>query len=92
MASALLDVYVKDHLVGALGPTAGSAYAFNYLPGTRPEDLVSLTMPVRLESYTWRRRRAQCRYALEKLCLHLHELPGRGDAHRNPGPLSHKPR
>ena len=55
MASALLDVYVKDRLVGALGPTAGGAYAFNYLAGTPPEDLVSLTMPVRLESYTWRR-------------------------------------
>jgi hypothetical protein len=28
MASALLDVYVKDRLVGALGPIAGGAYAF----------------------------------------------------------------
>ena len=53
--SALLDVYVKDRLVGALGPTAGGAYAFTYLPGTPIEDFVSLTMPVRLESYVWRR-------------------------------------
>jgi len=53
--SALLDVYVKDRLVGALGPTTGGAYAFTYLPGTPPQDLVSLTMPVRLESYVWRR-------------------------------------
>jgi serine/threonine-protein kinase HipA len=28
MASALLDVYVKDRLVGALGSIAGGAYAF----------------------------------------------------------------
>jgi serine/threonine-protein kinase HipA len=55
MTSALLDVYVKERLVGALGPTAGGAYVFNYLAGTPPEDLVSLTMPVRLESYTWSR-------------------------------------
>jgi len=55
MAGALLDVYVKDRLVGALGPTTGGAYAFNYLAGTPPQDLVSLTMPMRLESYLWRR-------------------------------------
>jgi serine/threonine-protein kinase HipA len=55
MVSALLDVYVKDRLVGALGPITGGAYAFNYLAGTPPEDLVSLTMPVRFESYAWRR-------------------------------------
>jgi serine/threonine-protein kinase HipA len=55
MVSALLDVYVKDRLVGALGPTTGGAYAFTYLPATPREDLVSLTMPVRLESYVWRR-------------------------------------
>jgi serine/threonine-protein kinase HipA len=55
MVSALLDVYVKDRLVGALGPATGGAYAFTYLPGTPREDLVSLTMPVRLESYVWRR-------------------------------------
>jgi serine/threonine-protein kinase HipA len=53
--SALLDVYVKDRLIGALGPAAGGAYAFTYLPGTPIEDFVSLTMPVRLESYVWRR-------------------------------------
>lgn len=55
MASPLLDVYVNDRLVGALAPTTGGAYAFNYLAGTPPADLVSLTMPVRFESYTWRR-------------------------------------
>ncbi len=55
MANALLDVYVKERLVGVLGPATGGAYTFTYLPGTPPEDLVSLTMPVRLESYTWSR-------------------------------------
>jgi serine/threonine-protein kinase HipA len=55
MVSALLDVYVKDRLVGALGPTDGGAYAFTYLPGIPPEALVSLAMPVRLESYSWLR-------------------------------------
>jgi serine/threonine-protein kinase HipA len=55
MANALLDVYVKERLVGMLGPAAGGAYTFTYLPGTSLEDLVSLTMPVRLESYTWTR-------------------------------------
>jgi serine/threonine-protein kinase HipA len=55
MVSALLDVYMKDRLVGVLGPTTGGAYAFTYLPGTPLEDLVSLTMPVRLDSYVWRR-------------------------------------
>jgi serine/threonine-protein kinase HipA len=55
MNSSLLDVYVKDRLVGTLGPTGGGAYAFTYLPGVPPEALVSLTMPVGLESYTWRR-------------------------------------
>jgi serine/threonine-protein kinase HipA len=55
MVSALLDVYVKDRLVGTLGPTTGGAYAFTYLPGTPPEDLISLTMPVSMESYVWRR-------------------------------------
>ena len=54
-AASLLDVYVNDRLVGALGPTPGGAYTFTYLPDV-PEDLfVSLTMPVRLASYTWSR-------------------------------------
>lgn len=55
MAKPLLDVYVKERLVGVLGPATGGAYTFTYLPGTPPEDLVSLTMPVRRESYSWSR-------------------------------------
>ncbi len=55
MANALLDVYVKERLVGVLGPASGGAYTFTYLPDTPAEALISLTMPVRLESYTWSR-------------------------------------
>jgi len=55
MDSPLLDVYVKDRVVGTLGPTGGGAYTFTYLPGVPSDAIVSLTMPVGLESYTWRR-------------------------------------
>jgi len=54
-ASPLLDVYVNDRLVGTLGPTAGGAYTFTYLPDVPAASLVSLTMPVQLPSYTWTR-------------------------------------
>ena len=52
--SNLLDVYVLDRMVGLLSDQ-GQQYVFNYLPDTAPEYLVSLTMPVRLESYVWQR-------------------------------------
>lgn len=52
--SNLLDVYVLDRLVGVLSDQ-GQQYVFNYLPDTPPGYLVSLTMPVRLESYVWQR-------------------------------------
>lgn len=52
--SKLLDVYVLNQLVGVLSDH-GQQYVFNYLPDTPPEYLVSLTMPVRLESYVWQR-------------------------------------
>jgi serine/threonine-protein kinase HipA len=51
----LLDVYVQDRLVGTLGPSENGAQAFNYLTGLTPADFVSLTMPVRFESYVWSR-------------------------------------
>lgn len=54
-ASFLLDVYVNDKHVGTLGPTAGGAYAFTYLPDVPAASFVSLTMPVQLPSYTWTR-------------------------------------
>ena len=50
-----LDVYVNDRHVGTLGPVAGGAYVFAYLPDVAPDDFVSLTMPVRLSSYEWTR-------------------------------------
>lgn len=51
----LMDVYVKDRLVGTLGDATGGAYVFSYLPGVPNDHFVSLTMPVRLESYVWQR-------------------------------------
>jgi serine/threonine-protein kinase HipA len=53
--SSLLDVYVNDQRVGTLGPTGGGAFAFTYLPDIPVASFVSLTMPVRLESYSWSR-------------------------------------
>ena len=52
--SNLLDVYVLDRHVGVLSDD-GEQYVFNYLPDTPPNYLVSLTMPVRIESYVWQR-------------------------------------
>lgn len=52
--SKQLDVYVLDRLVGVLSDQ-GQHYVFNYVPDTPPNYLVSLTMPVRLESYVWQR-------------------------------------
>lgn len=52
--SKLLDVYVLDRMAGVLSDQ-GQHYVFNYLPDTPPNYLVSLTMPVRLESYMWQR-------------------------------------
>jgi serine/threonine-protein kinase HipA len=51
----LFDVYVKERLVGALGPRDGGAFVFTYLPDVPADCLVSLTMPVRLQSYVWTR-------------------------------------
>jgi serine/threonine-protein kinase HipA len=50
-----LDVYVNDRPVGTLSPAGGGAFAFTYLPDVPAESFVSLTMPVRLESYRWSR-------------------------------------
>lgn len=51
----LLDIYVNDRLVGLLGEIGDGAYAFSYNPGVPDDYFVSLTMPVRLESYVWPR-------------------------------------
>jgi serine/threonine-protein kinase HipA len=50
-----LDVYVSGTRVGVLTSTPEGLYVFAYLPETPPEKLVSLTMPVRAESYKWGR-------------------------------------
>lgn len=49
-----LDVYVLDQQVGWLSDE-GDRYVFSYIPNTPPNYLVSLTMPVRAESYVWQR-------------------------------------
>ena len=50
-----LDVYVSEIRVGVLTSNPEGLYIFTYLPETSPENLVSLTMPVRAESYKWER-------------------------------------
>ena len=54
MKGAALDVFVLDTLVGHLVDDF-DRYVFTYLPGVPAEYLVSLTMPVRAESYVWKR-------------------------------------
>lgn len=49
-----LDIYIHDQQVGWLSDE-GDRYVFNYIPGTPANYLVSLTMPVRAESYVWKR-------------------------------------
>lgn len=46
-----LDVYVQDRLVGVLEQVEISKFVFTYLPDTKPDDCVSLLMPVRTESW-----------------------------------------
>ena len=48
-----LDVYVSETHVGVLTTTPEGLFVFTYLPNTPPDKLVSLTMPVRAESYKW---------------------------------------
>jgi len=52
MPSPILDVYVKNALAGTLAQEDNN-YVFSYLPSTPPDRFVSLTMPVRLQSYDW---------------------------------------
>jgi len=52
MPSPILDVYVGGALAGTLAQE-GHNYVFSYLPNTPAERFVSLTMPVRLQSYDW---------------------------------------
>ena len=52
MASQPLDVWVAGECVGTL-VQEGQRFVFTYLPNVAPDRLVSLTMPVRAESYVW---------------------------------------
>jgi serine/threonine-protein kinase HipA len=53
--SPQFDVYVKEQPAGILGAASGGAFVFTYLPDVPTDRFVSLTMPVRLESYVWTR-------------------------------------
>ena len=48
-----LNVHVLSKHVGVLEQVGDFRSVFAYTPDTAPEDLVSLTMPVRTESYPW---------------------------------------
>jgi serine/threonine-protein kinase HipA len=48
-----LSVYVLGREVAVLESVGDFKSVLNYLPNTAADDLVSLTMPVRTESYTW---------------------------------------
>jgi serine/threonine-protein kinase HipA len=48
-----LNVHVLDKHVGVLEQAGDFRSLFAYTPDAAPEDLVSLTMPVRTESYSW---------------------------------------
>jgi serine/threonine-protein kinase HipA len=48
-----LNVHVLDKHVGVLEQVGDFRSVMAYTPGAAPEDLVSLTMPVRTESYPW---------------------------------------
>ncbi len=52
MPPPILDVYVETALAGTL-TQEGHNHVFSYLPSTPDERFVSLTMPVRLQSYVW---------------------------------------
>jgi serine/threonine-protein kinase HipA len=48
-----LNVHVLDKHVGVLEQVGDFRSVMTYVPEVAPEDLVSLTMPVRTESYPW---------------------------------------
>jgi serine/threonine-protein kinase HipA len=48
-----LSVYVPGREVAVLEPIGDFKSVLTYLPNTATDDLVSLTMPVRTESYVW---------------------------------------
>lgn len=48
-----LRVFVHGNAVAVLESTAGFEHALTYLPSAKPQDFVSLTMPVQTSSWTW---------------------------------------
>lgn len=48
-----LSVYVLGREVATLEPSGDFKSVLTYHPGVAPDDFVSLTMPVRTESYVW---------------------------------------
>ena len=48
-----LTVFVHDKPVATLESTDGFRHVLTYYPDARPEDFVSLLMPVRTESYAY---------------------------------------
>jgi len=48
-----LDVYVEGRLAGVLAAVQLDRHVFTYDAAAPPDRFVSLTMPVRLESYVW---------------------------------------
>ena len=48
-----LSVYVQGREVAVLESVGDFKSVLTYLPDTAPDDFVSLTMPVRTESYVW---------------------------------------
>ncbi|HSW18023.1 MAG TPA: type II toxin-antitoxin system HipA family toxin [Ramlibacter sp.] len=48
-----LNVFVSGRLVATLESEDGFDHQLTYLPGTAPQDFVSLTMPVQTASWTW---------------------------------------
>jgi len=48
-----LNVHVHGRHVAVLEPVGDFKSVLTYLPDVAPENLVSLTMPVRTESYVW---------------------------------------
>lgn len=53
MSITRLDVFVSGRLVATLASEEGFAHHLTYRPDARPEDFVSLVMPVRPETWSW---------------------------------------
>ena len=50
----MLNVLAGNRIAGQLNRVSGNTFSFTYVPGAGEEEAVSLTMPVRPESWMWR--------------------------------------